>query len=127
MIKLLSKTEIVVLLIKSCVFLTIYIGLNNHNHKLEGFLNRLNNFHPNLKFAHEKFKFSVNFLDLSISIVDNKLETLNLFFISADRHHFLYFNSTHSFHNKKSIVYSQGLRFKKLCSSPLTFQKHLVL
>ena len=29
--------------------------------KLQGFLNRLNNFHPNLKFTHEKSKFSGNF------------------------------------------------------------------
>ena len=28
-------------------------------------------------------------------------------------------------HNKKSIVYSQGLRIKKLCSSPVAFEKHL--
>ena len=29
--------------------------------KLEGFLNRLNNVHPNLKFTLEKSKSSVNF------------------------------------------------------------------
>ena len=31
--------------------------------KLEGFLNRLNNFNPNLKFTLEKSKSSVNFLE----------------------------------------------------------------
>ena len=39
--------------------------------QLEGFLNLLDNFHPNLKFPHEKSKFSVNFLDVTISIIDN--------------------------------------------------------
>ena len=39
--------------------------------QLEGFLNLLDNFHPNLKFSHEKSKFSVNFLDVTISIIDN--------------------------------------------------------
>ena len=43
--------------------------------KLQWFLNRLNNFHPNLKVTHEKSKISVNFLDLRVSTVDNKLET----------------------------------------------------
>ena len=38
--------------------------------KLEGFLNRLNNFHPNLKLK----QYLVNFLDLSVSIADSKLE-----------------------------------------------------
>ena len=61
---------------------------------------------------------------MSVSIVDNKLET-DLFCKPTDCHQFLHFNSAHPFHNKKSIVYSQGLRIKRLCSSPLTFQKHL--
>ena len=38
--------------------------------KLEGFLNRLNNFHPNLKLK----QYLVNFLDVSVSITDSKLE-----------------------------------------------------
>ena len=61
---------------------------------------------------------------MSASIVDNKLET-DLFCKPTDCHQFVYFNSAHPFHNKKSIVYSQGLRIKTLCSSPITFQKHL--
>ena len=92
--------------------------------KLEGFLNRLNDFHPNLKFTHEKSKSSVNFLDVSVSIVDNKIET-DLHCKPTDCHQFLHFNSAHPFHNKKSIVYSQGLRIKRLCSSPVAFEKHL--
>ena len=92
--------------------------------KLKGFLNRLNNFHPNLKFTLEKSKPSVNFLDVSVSIVDNKLET-DLFCKPADCHQFLHFNPDHPFHNKKPIVYSQGLRIERLFSSSLTFQKHL--
>ena len=91
--------------------------------KLEGFLNHLN-FYPNLKFTLEKSKSSFNFLDVSVSIVDNKLET-DLFCKPTDCHQFLHFNSAHPFHNKKSFVYCQGLLIKRLCSSPLTFQKHL--
>ena len=89
--------------------------------KLGGFLNRLNNFHPNLKFTHDKSKSSVNFLNVSDSIVDNKLET-DLFGKPTVCHHF---NSTSPFHTKKSSVYSQRLRIKRFYSSPLTFQKHL--
>ena len=92
--------------------------------KLQGFLNCLNNFHPNLKFTHEKSESSVNFLDVSVSIVDNKLEA-DLFCKTMDCHQFLHFNSFHLLHNKKSIVSSHGLQIKRLCSSPLTFQKHL--
>ena len=67
--------------------------------KLEGFLNRLNNFDPNLKFTYQNPKSSVNFLHVSVTIVDNKL--------------------AHPFQDKKSIVYSQGLRIERFCLSPL--------
>ena len=80
--------------------------------KLQGFLNRLNNFHPNLKFTHEKSKFSGNFLNVSVSIADNKLET-DLFCQPTDCHQFLHFNSAYPFHNKKTNVYSLGLRIKR--------------
>ena len=92
--------------------------------KLEGFLNRLNNFHADSKFTHEKFKPSVHFLDVSVSIVDQKLET-DLFCEPTDCHQFLHFSSAHPLHNKKSTVYSKELLIKRLCSSPLAFQKHL--
>ena len=67
--------------------------------KLEGFPNRLNNFDPNLKFTYQNSKSSVNFLHVSVTIVDNKL--------------------AHPFQDKKSIVYSQGLRIERFCLSPL--------
>ena len=63
-------------------------------------------------------------MDVSVSIVDNKIET-DLYCKPTDCHQFLHFNSAHPFHNKKSIVYSQGLRIKRLCSSPVAFEKHL--
>ena len=71
--------------------------------KLEEFLNRLNNLHPNLKFAHEKSNSSVNFLDVNVNIGDKKVET-DLFCKPTDCHQLLHFNSAHPFHNKKSIV-----------------------
>ena len=88
-------------------------------------LNRLNNFHPNLKFTFEKSKSSVNFLDASVSIVDNKLET-DLFRKPTDCHQFLHFNSADLFHNKKSTCLQLGIVYQnRPCSYPLTFQIHL--
>ena len=69
-------------------------------------------------------KPSINFLEVSVSTVDDKLEK-DLLCKPTDCHQFLHFNSAHPFQNKKSIVCSQGLRIKRLCSSPLIFQKHL--
>ena len=102
--------------------------------KLAGFLNCLNSFHPNLEFLCENSKPSVNFLDLNVtnfsrlspcstflvSIVNDKLET-DLYYQPTDCYQFHHFNSAHLFHNKKLIVYSQGSRIKRLCSSSLIF------
>ena len=101
----------------------IFIWIEGED-KLEGFLNPLNNFHPNVNFTPEKSKSSVNFWDVSVNIVDNKLET-DLFCKPTDCHQFLHFTPANPFRNEKPVVYSQSLRIKRLCSSPLNFQKHL--
>ena len=49
----------------------IFVMWTESEDQLEGFLNRLDNFHPNLKFPHEKSRASINFLDVSISNIDN--------------------------------------------------------
>ena len=84
----------------------------------------MNNFDPNLKFTSEKSKKSVNFLDVTVSLINQHLET-DLYCKSTDCHQFLDFNSAHPIHIKKSIVYSQGLRIKRLCSSSVAFENYL--
>ena len=82
--------------------------------KFDEFLKCLDYFHPNFKFTHEKSKSSVNILDVSVSIFGNKLET-DIFSRPTDSHQFFHFNSVHPFHNKKPIVYSQGLHIIFIC------------
>ena len=90
----------------------------------KSFLQRLNTFHPDLKFTHKKSKTSVNFLDDVIRINGDKFET-DLYSKPSDCYQFLEFNSAHPIHIQKSIAYSQGLQIKRLCSSSLAFEKHL--
>ena len=92
--------------------------------KLDGFLQRLNAFHPNLKFTYDKSKASINFLDVTVSINGEDFKT-DLYCKPNDCHQFLEFNSMHLIHNKISIAYIQGLRIKRLCSKEDTFEKHL--
>ena len=56
-------------------------------------------------------------------MIDQHLET-DLYCKPTDCHQFLDFNS-HPIHIKKSIVYSQSLRIKRLCSSNKAFENHL--
>ena len=87
-------------------------------------MQRLNASHPNLKFTHDKSKVSINFLDVTVSINGERFET-DLHCKPTYCHQFLEFNSAHPIHNKKLIVYNQGLRIKRLCSKKDAFEKHL--
>ena len=48
----------------------IFFIWNEREEKLEEFLENLNNFHPYLNFTSEKSKKSVNYLDLTVSLID---------------------------------------------------------
>ena len=56
-------------------FDNIFFIWNESEKKLDEYLEKLNNFHPNLKFTSEKSKKSVNFLDMKVSLTDQHLET----------------------------------------------------
>ena len=83
--------------------------------ELDEFLNRLNSFHPNLRFTHQRSRESLNFLDVIVKIQQGEFVT-DLCYKSTDRHQYLHFDSCHASHTKTSIVYSQALRIKRICS-----------
>ena len=61
---------------------------------------------------------------MSASLIDQHIET-DLYCKPPDCHQFLDFNSVHPIHIKKSIVYIQALRIKRLCSSNAAFENPL--
>ena len=91
--------------------------------KLNSFLEELNNYHLNIKFTHESSKGNISFLDLSVSLSENKLYT-DLYIKPTDRHQYLHYSSSHPDHTKKSIIYSQTLRLSRLCSKEINFIQH---
>ena len=88
--------------------------------KLKFFLADLNKYHPNINFTHESNKECINFLDLKVSLLDNKLST-DLYIKPTDRHQYLHYSSSHPDHTKKLIVYSQTLRLNRICSVEADF------
>ena len=84
------------------------------------FLADLNKYHPNINFTHESNKECINFLDLKVSLLDNKLST-NLYIKPTDMHQYLHYSSSHPDHTKRSIVYSQALRLNRVCSVEADF------
>ena len=70
-------------------------------------MNRMNKKHP--------------FLDLKLKLNEGKIST-DLY---TSRHQYLHFTSSHTNHTYRSVVYSQGLRVKRLCSEKEDFLKHM--
>ncbi len=88
--------------------------------ELEQFINYVNNFHPALQFTWKISETSVSFLDILISINGNRLVT-SVFYKPTDSHSYLLYSSSHPNHTKRSILFSQFLRLRRLCSEDEDF------
>ena len=86
------------------------------------FLNKLNTFHPAMKFTAEYSKETINFLDVNVRLVEGELMT-DLFVKPTDTHLFLDPSSSHPYHCNKGIPYSQALRLNRICSDNESFDK----
>ena len=89
---------------------------------LENFLQEFNNYNPALKSTYESNEKEIPFLDLKVKLNEGKIST-DLCIEYTDRHQYLYFTSWQSNHTKRSILYSQGLRVKRICSEKEDFLK----
>ena len=103
------------------IFFTWILG----EKKLLNFLEKLNKFHPNIKFTHESSKENTSFLDLNVKIPEGQLET-DLHIKPTDRQQYLRNFSSHLEHKKRSIVFSQGLRISRTCSYEKDFKKNIM-
>ena len=79
-------------------------------------------FHPTITFTAGYFKEEVNVLDLNIKLIDGKLKT-DLFVKPTDTHQFLDPISSHPYHCKKGIPYSQASSLNRICSDNTNFDK----
>ena len=82
---------------------------------LQRFLKEPRDFHPSISFTFGKSKMKVNFLDVVIKISNGRLST-DLYSKPVDSHQYLHYNSCHGEHIKKSIIYCQTLRLRRICS-----------
>lgn len=84
------------------------------------FIAEFNAVHPNISFSHQFSATSINFLDVTVSVSQNKLET-TLYRKPTDSHQYLHFQSSHIKHWKTGIPYSQAHRFRRICSKETDF------
>ena len=90
--------------------------------KLKGFIEYLNEKHPTIKFMAEWSKTSINFLDVTVSLVGGNITT-DLYVKPTDSHQYLHSSSCHPYHCKKGIPYSQALHLNRICSDPNSFDR----
>ena len=67
------------------------------------FLDHLNKYHPKINFIHESNKEYMNFLDLTVGLLDNKV-SIDLYIKPTDRHQYLHYSYSHPDHTKKSNI-----------------------
>ena len=95
--------------------------------KLSEFLTHLNTCHNTIKFTSEQSTSSVNFLDTTVKIgQDRKLYT-TLYTKPTDSHNYLLYDSAHPMHTKRSLPYSQFLRLRRICSHLEDFDSNALM
>ena len=72
---------------------------------LKKFLNKLNSFHPTIKFIAEYSKETIDFLDVNIRLVEGKLMT-DMFVKRTNSYQFLDLSSSHPYYCKNTIELS---------------------
>ena len=90
---------------------------------LRNFMSEFNLFIDDIKFTYKYNKDTISFLDLKIISSNDKLITI-LYSKPTDCHQYLHYGCCHPEHTKRSIVYSQALKIKWVCSQESDFNEH---
>ena len=77
--------------------------------------------HPIINLTLTSSATNIPYLDVSVSFDGTNIHT-SIYAKSTDRHGYLHYKSFHPIHIKKSIVYSQFIGYKRICSDKLTFE-----
>jgi len=100
--------------------IVLLVLLKSTRQDQESFISYVNSFHPAFEFTWEISEVSVTFLDISVSITDNRLST-TVFYKPTDSHSYLLYSSSHPKHTLDFIPFSQFLRLRHLCSNDVDF------
>ncbi|XP_073212655.1 uncharacterized protein [Lepidochelys kempii] len=102
----------------------IFIIWTHGKEALEEFHHDFNNFHPTINLSLDQSTQEIHFLDTTVLRNHGHINT-TLFRKPTDRYSYLHASSFHSDHTTQSIVYSQALRYNRICSNPSDRDKHL--
>ena len=94
----------------------IFLIWNGTKTEFNNFLKKISEYHTSIKFEYEMSKTEIHFLDTTVFKIKNKQRT-KLYVKPTDRQSYLQRKSEHPNSTKKSIAYSQALRFSKICNN----------
>ncbi|OCT78073.1 hypothetical protein XELAEV_18029172mg [Xenopus laevis] len=80
--------------------------------------------HPTMNLKMSYSPTHIHFLDTTIHIRENTIQT-NIYRKSTDKPSYLMYDSFHLDHMKHSIIYSQALRYNRICSDTTERNHHL--
>ena len=95
----------------------IFVIWQHGEDKLEQFHAYVNSLHPNINLTLTSSATNIPYLVVSVSFDGTNIHT-SIYTKSTDRH----YKSIRPMHIKKSIVYSQFIRYKRICSDKFIFE-----
>ncbi|CAM5099519.1 unnamed protein product [Eretmochelys imbricata] len=102
----------------------IFIIWTHGKEALEECHHDFNNFHPTINLSLDQSTQEIHFLDTTVLISDDHIN-ITLYRKPTDHYSYLHASSFHQDHTTRSIVYSQALRYNRICSNPSDRDKHL--
>lgn len=87
------------------------------------FIEDFNLAHPSISLSHSYSTHSVNFLDVTVTVSQGRLQT-SLYRKPTDTRQYLHFHSSHVRHCKTAIPYSQAHRFRRICTNQADFDSN---
>ncbi|XP_011407404.1 PREDICTED: uncharacterized protein LOC105314749 [Amphimedon queenslandica] len=96
---------------------------------LNNFFNKLNKFHPNIKFTMSQSETTINFLDITIYKGEDFSETNKLsiktYQKEINRYQYLHFNSNHPIHIFKGLIIGETIRYVRTNSTIIEYKKQI--
>ena len=89
------------------------------------YLKKMNSQHPTIKFTFDYSQEKVHFLDTYVHIGDNNKLYTSLYTKPTDTHALLHYDSFHPTACKKSIIYSQALRYRMIITKDDVLKEEL--
>ena len=89
----------------------IFFLCEHGENKLRSFIDKINKVHPTIKFRAEWSKTFIDFLDVTVSLIEGVIET-ELHVKPTDSHQYLQSSSSHPFYCKKGIPHKSGFKVK---------------